>query len=60
MDKLTSKLLRADIYPSDSKEMKAVNEQYASFNWGETVSVSAIYIILCVGFSCFWFATKDY
>jgi ABC-type transport system involved in multi-copper enzyme maturation permease subunit len=60
MDKLQSKLLREDIYPADSKEMRDVNDRYASFNWAETIFVTLTYIAVFVGFSCFWFAWKDY
>ncbi len=60
LDALTTKLLVSDFYGSDTKEMKSVNEAMGSINWPETLSVTSFYIVALVGFSCFWFAWKDY
>ncbi len=60
LDQLTTKLLLSDLYPPDSKEMKGVNEGMASISWTEAITVTALYIALMLGFSCWWFASKDY
>ena len=49
-----------DTLPSYSEKRKAADKLYAGFSWTETLTVTSIYIVVLLGISCWWFATKDY
>ncbi len=60
LDVLTNKLIVDDTMPPYSNERKAADKLFASFNWGEALTVTVIYIVVLLAASCWWFATKDY
>jgi len=60
LDVLSGKLIADDTLPSYHKGRKAADKQYANFSWTEALAVTSIYIIVFLGISCWWFATKDY
>jgi len=60
LDALTTKLIRSDLTEADSVQRKEIEKQIGSINWGESLGVTIGYIVVLVGASCWWFATRDY
>jgi hypothetical protein len=60
IDKLTTKLVAGDLLSADSEVLKNADVAFASFSWGESISVSAIYIAVLLGLASWRFATRDY
>lgn len=60
LDTLTDKWILDDVLPVDSRERKLANKLYENFHWGEAIAVTALYIVALLGFSCWWFARRDY
>jgi ABC-type transport system involved in multi-copper enzyme maturation permease subunit len=60
LDALTSKWILEDTQSSDNPQRKAAEKLYADFRWTESLSVTALYIIVLLGLSCWRFATRDY
>lgn len=60
LDTLTEKWILDDVLPADSRERKLANKLYENYHWGETIAVTSLYIVGLLGFSCWWFARRDY
>jgi ABC-type transport system involved in multi-copper enzyme maturation permease subunit len=60
LDTLTDKWILDDVLPADSRERKLANKVYENFHWGEAITVTSLYIVVLLGFSCWWFARRDY
>jgi hypothetical protein len=60
LDVLTTKLIRHDLMDADNARLKEIDKQARSVNWTESLSVTIGYIVILVGLSCLWFATRDY
>jgi ABC-type transport system involved in multi-copper enzyme maturation permease subunit len=60
LDALVGKLITDDTAPPESDDRKVADKLYASFSWTEALTVTSIYIVVLLGISCWWFATKDY
>jgi ABC-type transport system involved in multi-copper enzyme maturation permease subunit len=60
LDVLSGKLIADDTLPSYSEKRKIADKLYTGFSWTETLTVTSIYIVVLLGISCWWFATKDY
>lgn len=58
LDLLTKRLLLRDLLTAN--QIKEQKLDPTPISWGESISVSAIFIALLVAFSCWWFATRDY
>lgn len=60
LDTLTDKWVIDDITTADTPGRKLTNKLYENFHWTETIVVTSLYIVALLGFSCWWFARKDY
>lgn len=60
LDTLTDKWILDDVLPADSRERKLADKLYENFHWGEAIAVTSLYIVVLLGFSCWWFARRDY
>jgi ABC-type transport system involved in multi-copper enzyme maturation permease subunit len=60
LDVLSAKMVVDDALPTDSPDRKLSDKLYSSFKWTEAVTATAVYMVLCLGIACWWFATKDY
>jgi ABC-type transport system involved in multi-copper enzyme maturation permease subunit len=58
LDYLTSMLLVQDLLTAN--QVKSMRKDQMRTDWGESLTVSGIFIVLCLGLSCWWFATRDY
>ena len=59
LDVLTTRLLSHDVLPEDEvRQMKL--DRPSSINWGESLTVSLVFIGLMLGLSCWRFSVKDY
>ena len=58
LDYLQSQLLIRDLLTAN--EVKAQKLNQTQISWGESLSVSGIYIALMLGLSCLRFALKDF
>ncbi len=59
LDILTTQLLSTEILSESEIEHRGLKEAPA-ITWGESLTVSGIFIALLLGLSCWRFATKDY
>lgn len=60
LDVLTTKVIRSDLMDPSDRNRKDVEKQLKSINWAESLIVTSAYIVVLVGLSCVWFATRDY
>jgi ABC-type transport system involved in multi-copper enzyme maturation permease subunit len=60
LDVLSTKLITDDLMPPESPSRKATDKLYASFKWGESLTITTLYVVIFLGLSCWWFTTKDY
>lgn len=60
MDALTNKWILQDTQVPGDPQRKAAEKLYANFRWTETLSVTALYIIILLALSCWRFSTRDY
>jgi ABC-type transport system involved in multi-copper enzyme maturation permease subunit len=61
LDVLNQKLVMDSLPHDTSRENREqVKKLYESFNWGENITVSLAFIAVMLGFSCWWFSTRDY
>jgi hypothetical protein len=60
LDALNSKLITDELMPPESQARRTADRFYASFKWGEALAVTTSYIVVFLGLSCLWFATRDY
>ncbi len=60
LDTLTTKWIVDDLHDPSSKERQLTDKVYENFRWTEALTVSTLYIIVFLGLSCWWFATRDY
>jgi ABC-type transport system involved in multi-copper enzyme maturation permease subunit len=58
LDILTTQLLIRDLLTAN--QIREQKLKTTPISWGESITVSAIFIVLLLGFSCWWFATRDY
>jgi ABC-type transport system involved in multi-copper enzyme maturation permease subunit len=58
LDLLTSRLLIRDLLTANQIREQKLDP--TPISWGESISVSGAFIALLLGFSCWWFATRDY
>jgi ABC-type transport system involved in multi-copper enzyme maturation permease subunit len=59
LDSLGNEALLRDFVPPKLIET-ARQGQRVSISWGESLTISGLFITLMLGLSCWWFATKDY
>jgi ABC-type transport system involved in multi-copper enzyme maturation permease subunit len=59
-DALVGRLIAADTLPPESDEHKQEKKLNDGFSWSQAFTVTSIYIVVLLGISCWWFATKDY
>jgi ABC-type transport system involved in multi-copper enzyme maturation permease subunit len=60
LDALTTKAIADDTMPEFSEDRKVADRLFADVRWVEAIGVTAIYIVVLLALSCWWFATKDY
>jgi hypothetical protein len=60
LDALSTKLIVDGTLPESSLQRVVAAKLFESFSWTEALSVTSIYIVVLMGLSCWWFATKDY
>jgi ABC-type transport system involved in multi-copper enzyme maturation permease subunit len=60
LDLLTNQLIVTQLLPQESEVRRESEKEYASFNWGESITVSCLYIAALLGLACWRFAAKDY
>ncbi|MFN4261240.1 MAG: ABC transporter permease [Gemmataceae bacterium] len=60
LDVLTTELILKDLMKPGSAERKQLDNAVGSINWPETLISTTLFIVILVGFSCWWFATRDY
>jgi len=58
LDILTTRLLIRDLWTANQIQGQKLDP--TPISWGESITVSAIFIVLLLGFSCWWFSTRDY
>jgi ABC-type transport system involved in multi-copper enzyme maturation permease subunit len=58
LDLLTSRLLIRDLLTANQIREQKLDP--TPISWGESIGVSGVFIALLLGFSCWWFATRDY
>ncbi len=58
LDNLTTQLLLQDLLTDNQVKLAKVNK--TPITWGESLTVSGVFIALMLGFSCWRFATRDY
>src|SRR5262249_26773498 len=58
LDHLMSQLLIRDLLTAN--QIKAQKLDDTRISWGESLSVSGLFVAILLGLSCFWFATRDY
>jgi ABC-type transport system involved in multi-copper enzyme maturation permease subunit len=58
LDVLGDRILLNDFLAGDIRQ--AVGQGKSSVSWGESLTVSGIFVALMLVLSCWWFATKDY
>jgi hypothetical protein len=58
LNQLSSRILLNDFLTGDVRDTVASSQ--SSISWGESLTVSAIFVALMLGLSCWRFATKDY
>jgi ABC-type transport system involved in multi-copper enzyme maturation permease subunit len=59
LDTLTSSMLQRDLMMMP-QGLRAAATSSREMTWGESLTVSGVFIALMLGVSCWWFATKDY
>jgi ABC-type transport system involved in multi-copper enzyme maturation permease subunit len=59
LDTLTSSVLQRDLMMLP-RGLRATAGSSPEMTWGESLTVSGVFIALMLGVSCWWFATKDY
>jgi hypothetical protein len=55
---LTSRLIIRGVLLDDNPRMEKLEK--TPITWGESLTVSGVFIALMLGLSCAWFATRDY
>jgi ABC-type transport system involved in multi-copper enzyme maturation permease subunit len=60
LDVLNSKMIRSSLPHVDHSEPRGVDNFLESFQWGENLIVSGIFIAVMLSLSCWRFATRDY
>jgi ABC-2 family transporter protein len=58
LNRLENQILLSDFLTGDLS--KAAQVDQTSITWGESLTVSLVFICLVLGFSCRWFTIKDY
>jgi len=58
LDVLTSRLLIRDLLTANQIREQKLDP--TPISWGESVTVSCVFIVVLLGLSCWWFASKDY
>ncbi len=58
LDNLTTQLLLQDLLTNNQVQLAKINK--SPISWGESLTVSGVFIALSLGLSCWWFATRDY
>lgn len=58
LDHLMDRLLASDLLTAEQTTLAQI--RFSRISWGESLSVSGVFIILVLGLSCWWFATRDY
>ena len=58
LDNLTSQLLLQDLLTNNQIQLAKLNK--TPITWGESLTVSGVFIALMLGFACWCFATRDY
>lgn len=58
LDQLSSQLLIRDLLTANQIKAQKINQ--TRINWGESLTVSGVFIAVMLGLSCWWFATRDY
>jgi hypothetical protein len=59
LDTLTSSMLQRDLMMMP-QALRAAATSSREMTWGESLTVSGVFIALMLGVSCWWFTTKDY
>jgi ABC-type transport system involved in multi-copper enzyme maturation permease subunit len=60
LDILATRMIRQDVMDPESPLSKALDDEYKSIRWFESVTVTLVFITFTVGLACWWFATRDY
>jgi ABC-type transport system involved in multi-copper enzyme maturation permease subunit len=58
LDNLTSQLLLQDLLTNNQVEFAKINK--SPISWGESLTVSGVFIAVMLGLSCMFFAMRDY
>jgi len=58
LNQLSNRILLNDFLTGDIRNTVAAGQ--SSISWGESLTVSGVFVVLMLGLSCWWFATKDY
>jgi ABC-type transport system involved in multi-copper enzyme maturation permease subunit len=60
LDILSGQATARDLIGPDSPERKSMDKTYANITWWQSIGFTLAWIALLVGFSCWWFSSKDY
>jgi ABC-type transport system involved in multi-copper enzyme maturation permease subunit len=60
LDVLLSREITHDLLDADNPARKIADESYSSIHWGQTIGFCLGWIVVLLGISCWWFATRDY
>jgi hypothetical protein len=60
LDVLLERQITGDLLDEDNPTRKANEEFYSSIHWGQTIGFCLGWIVLLLGATCWWFATRDY
>ncbi|MGH7174418.1 MAG: ABC transporter permease [Gemmataceae bacterium] len=58
LDNLTTQLLLQDLLTNNQVQLAKINK--SPISWGESLTVSGVFIAVMLGLSCWRFATRDY
>jgi ABC-type transport system involved in multi-copper enzyme maturation permease subunit len=59
LDYLGNKILLSDFLTGTTSQAKALDKS-TTISWGESLTVSGIFVAVMLGLACWWFATKDF
>ncbi len=57
---LSGRLIANDLLPESNYIRKLVERTSSGYSWEESIGVTSGFILLTLGFSCWWFSRKDY
>jgi ABC-type transport system involved in multi-copper enzyme maturation permease subunit len=59
-DTINAEVIAADLLSKDSMERRAIQKEFDTIHWSESLAVTVGYIALMLGLACWRFSVKDY